>query len=100
MIIYEYDNTPVDVELPDKPIANIAVHVISGDETGTVQFIDGTYIRFDASKTRIFGFDDGGYIVSGKDIQRWLDFTPCKACTASYLRQRQFSCLDEYWDSE
>lgn len=91
MTIYEYDNTPVEVELPDKPIMCIFVSVISGDETGTVQFDDSTSICFDASKSRILDFNDGSYIVSGEDIPKWLAFAPSDARTASYIRQKQFS---------
>ena len=91
MIIYDYDNNAVEIELPDKPIAAINVSVVSGDETGSVVFKDGTVIPFDASDCRIMGFDDGFYCVCGEDIQAWLDFKPTDGRTASYMRQSLFS---------
>lgn len=90
MIIYDFDNEAVKVELPDKPIASISVTVLSGDETGNVVFKDGEIIHFDASNCRLMGFFDGSYSVSGEDIQKWLDFKPTDGRTASYQRQRQF----------
>ena len=50
MKIYDYDNREVIIELPYKEIKEVFVNVLSGDETGIVEFVDGTYIRFDASK--------------------------------------------------
>lgn len=46
--VYDYENKPVIVELPDKEIEEIFVQIISGDETGVVVFKDGTLVRFDA----------------------------------------------------
>lgn len=91
MTIYDFANSPVEIELPDKPIVGIFVQVISGDETGVVQFADGTCIDFDASASRLLDLNDGSYIVSGEKISKWLAFTPSDARTASYIRQKQFS---------
>lgn len=91
MIVYDYANNPVEVVLPDKPITAIDVSVLSGDETGTVFFADGTHIRFDSSGDRLIGFDDGSYYVEGDAIQKWLDFKPSEDRTASYERQSLFS---------
>lgn len=38
--IYDYDNKPVTVELPEKEIVSIFINVISGDETGWFTFED------------------------------------------------------------
>ena len=45
--IYDYKNRPVDIELPDKPIRSIFVLILSGDETGRVEFEDGETFSFD-----------------------------------------------------
>ena len=50
--IYDYANNAVNIEIPDKPIKRIDVIVLSGDETGTIWFEDGTRIGFDASDNR------------------------------------------------
>ena len=83
MTVYDYANNAVDVELPDKPIASIFVHVQSGDETGIVTFKDGTAIPFDASYSRFLNFDDGAYCVQGEEnISAWLNFEPSGAVWA------------------
>lgn len=87
MKIYDYANNEVDVELPDKEIGEIYVQVISGDETGIVNFTDGTHIYFDASESRMIGYDDGFYIVEGDMINKWLAWKPSDKRTASYERQ-------------
>lgn len=61
-------------------ITKIDVTIISGDETGLVYFVkDGRANRmaFDASVgTRFISYDDGTYIVEGKDnIKRWLSWS-------------------------
>lgn len=50
--IYDYDDNVVKIEIPDKPIKSINVIVLSGDETGTIRFEDGTQFDFDASDDR------------------------------------------------
>ena len=40
--IYDFDDNAVKIENPDKPIKRIDVIVLSGDETGTIRFEDGT----------------------------------------------------------
>ena len=40
--IYDFDDNAVKIENPDKPIKRIDVIVLSGDETGTIWFEDGT----------------------------------------------------------
>lgn len=96
MIIYDYANRPTKIELPDKAVESIAVTILSGDETGTVRFEDGTCLPFDASDRRIHDFFDGGYIIKGGMIERWLNFVPRKNRTASYQRQEwAFDLMEE-----
>lgn len=90
MTIYDYDNTAVEVELLDKPIAEIYVCILSGDETGNVTFEDGENISFDASSGRIWDFYDGSYRVRGDVIREWIDFKPTDGETASYERIEMF----------
>ncbi len=96
MKIYDYDNKITEIELPDdKQIDAIFVSIVSGDETGFVYFTDGSSIKFEASDSRLFGYDDGGYIVKGDNIQRWLDWEPNgDDHTYSYSRQRVFDKYD------
>lgn len=87
--IYDYANREIKVELPDKEILRICVTVLSGDETGWVEFADGSRINFDASDCRISSYYDGTYIVEGDNIEKWLNFVPSES-TASYERQENF----------
>ena len=50
--IYDFDDNVVKIENPDKPIKRIDVIVLSGDETGTIRFEDGTRFDFDAPDDR------------------------------------------------
>lgn len=88
--IYDYANNAVNIEMPDKPIKRIYVRILTGDETGTILFEDGTQLGFDASGKRCPNFLDGSYFVEGDDIWRWLEFRPPAGCTASYARQEMF----------
>lgn len=90
MRIYDYDDNAVKIEIPDKPIKCIDITVLSGDETGTIRFEDGTRLDFDASDDRNTDFYDGSYFVEGDDIKRWLAFRPPAGRTASYARQKMF----------
>lgn len=102
MKIYDYDDKVKDVEIPDdKHIKYIVVNIVSGDETGYVtfdedEFVDFDASNFDASNNRVRVFDDGGYIVDGDNIQKWLNWTPAHGeylLPYSYMRQRAFSGL-------
>ena len=88
--IYDYANKEVLIKVPRKEIKSIFVHVLSGDETGKIIFMDGTYALFDASKSRAVSFDDGYYVVSGEKIKKWLEYTPNKDSIASYERLNKF----------
>lgn len=92
--VYDYDNRAKSVHIPDdKEISAIFVCILSGDETGIICFADGTNIDFDAlcSGLRLHSFYDGCYVVTGQNIQKWIDFNSrrCKD-TVSYKRQELF----------
>ena len=97
MIIYDYKNSPVEVEIPDKPILAINVTVLSGDETGSILFADGTKLEFDASDCRLESFYDGSYSVRGNErIEAWLNFKPSgNRLTLSYERLDLFDMEDD-----
>ena len=91
MIIYNYANRPIEVELPDKTISEIFVDVITGDETGFVKFEDGSKLYFDASDDRLQDYNDGFYFVTKEKVESWLNFKPSeKRMTFSYERQELF----------
>ena len=50
--IYDFDDNAVKIENPDKPIKRIDAIILSGDETGTIWFEDGTRFDFDALDDR------------------------------------------------
>lgn len=98
--IYDYANTAKEIELPDKDVLEIAVTVLSGDETGYVKFTDGTEIEFDASDCRLMSYYDGAYTVEGENIQKWIDFKPSgNRFTVSYERREKFF-FDAYDEDE
>lgn len=95
--IYDYENRPVDIELPDKPIHSIFVLILSGDETGRVEFEDGETFSFDADAPdspggRGIDYCDGYYTVDGDMIPRWMAYRPHVSDpeTAAYKRRDWF----------
>lgn len=77
MTIYDYDDRPVTIQLPDKDIELVLVTILSGDETGHVKFTDKSCVYFDASDARSIDFFDGGYVVTGEDnLAKWFDSVP------------------------
>lgn len=97
MKIYDYDDKVKEVDIPDdKHIKYIVVNIVSGDETGYVTFDEDEFVDFDAGNNRVRVFDDGGYIVEGDNIQKWLNWTPTNGeylLPYSYMRQMAFSGL-------
>lgn len=92
--VFDYDDRIKEIELPpNKLIDHIFVHILSGDETGIVVFKDGCSVHFDASEDRYITYDDGGYVVSGNDIARWIEWTPegDDVTSCAYARQEHFS---------
>ena len=89
--IYDYRDEAVEAEIPDKPIKEIRVTVISGDEVCYIEYEDGTSVEVDSSHDRILHFLDGVYLIDGEDeINRWLNFTPSYSIAASYERRDMF----------
>lgn len=95
--IYDYDNREIVCHVEGYNISDIKeifVWIISGDETGNLTMQDGTIYDFDASGNRIIDFNDGSYIVEGKEnIEKWFNFKPTKkeSClTLSYVRQEKW----------
>lgn len=74
--IYDYDSKSVEVDTGNKPIAFIAVTILSGDETGLIAFEDGTTQSFDASEYRNIGYFDGQYVVPGNQAEKWASIKP------------------------
>ena len=74
--IYDYANVAVEIEIKDKPIEKIFVEIKSGDEIVTIYYKDGTQDRFDSSNCRINNYDDGAYVVTGENIEKWLNYKP------------------------
>lgn len=89
--IYDFDDNPTVIETPaDKQIESIFVRVLSGDETGYIDFTDGTRMNFDASNCRMHDYYDGEYYVPSEKISEWNNFEPSSWRTASYERQKKF----------
>lgn len=93
-VIYDYKNqkTICHVEGYDiSDIKEIFIWIVTGDETGSLTMQDGTVYDFDASDNRFADFNDGSYIVEGKEnIEKWLNFQPTEKeshLTFSYVRQ-------------
>ena len=77
MTVYDYDDRPKEIKLPDKDIKLLHVTILSGDETGYVQFEDGTILEFDSSNCRMKSFYDGSYTVTDEnDLRKWFDYQP------------------------
>lgn len=89
---YDYANRAVDIDIPDKEILTISIVVISGDETGTIYFKDGTSICFGGSDSmdRLLDTYDYSYLVTGSQIEAWINFEPVEGLTTSYERARFF----------
>ena len=80
--IYDYDNQETVYHVKEHNLSDVKeifVWIVSGDETGNLTMKDGTIYDFDASGNRIIDFNDGSYIVEGKEnIEKWFNFKPTK----------------------
>lgn len=85
---YQYDNKITLIEMPDLPISEIKVIVVSGDEAGIVVFSNGDEIRFDAGIARPTNFLNGGYILRGDEIAEWMNFIPDRNEFEAFSYQR------------
>lgn len=72
--LYDYSSHPKICEIKDKPIQSFVVEVISGDETVTVLYEDGTDDYFDSRDDRFIDYRDGWYFVDPKRITEWNSF--------------------------
>lgn len=89
--IYDYADQPVEIETQNKPIEEIFVQILSGDETIVVTYADNDEDEFDSSNDRITSYNDGFYVVSKQHLNEWMNWKPQKGEKCySYHRQRQF----------
>lgn len=75
--VYKWNEEEKYIDAPDKEVKSIYVKILSGDETGTIYFEDGTSFDFDANEgewmVRSVDFFDGEYTVEGKNkIREWI----------------------------
>ena len=83
--IYNFENEPTEVELKCRAVSRIYVTVITGDETITVLFSNGT-----AKDARIVDDVNGSYILKGKQIREWINFEPTGEGAISFERMIAF----------
>lgn len=89
--IYDYADQPIEIETQDKPIEEIFVQILSGDETIVVTYADDDEDEFDSANNRIESYNDGFYIVTKEFLDEWMNWKPQEGETCySYHRQRQF----------
>lgn len=88
--IYNFENEPTEVELKCRAVSRIYVTVITGDETITVLFSNGTAKEFSSSDTRIVDDVNGSYILKGKQIREWINFEPTGEGAISFERMIAF----------
>lgn len=92
--VYDWNNKPKFIDVPAKSIDDIIsidIHILSGDETGSINLKDGTTILFDASDDRCMTYYDGDYTLSDpEDIKKWIEFKLGDSRTISYIRRDQF----------
>lgn len=70
--IMDYKGAVTDTNVDISPegleqIASIYIDVLTGDEIAIVCYKDGRVERFDSSYSRTMTFEDGGYLLYGKD---------------------------------
>lgn len=95
LTIYDWAGAPKVVEIPDVPIKEIDVTVITGDEIIDVEFADGTSKSFDSSNDRFIPYFDGSYLVDSKHIEEWINFKTDNMTNISYRRMEHFQELEE-----
>lgn len=60
LTIYDYDNTPVEITIPNyEDVIAASCEVLSGDEILTITYKDGSHRTYDSSDCRIHGYYDG-----------------------------------------
>lgn len=91
--IYNHYNKLVNIDLPDKPIRSIFVLVFSDNETGRVEFEDGSTLGFSAngSDPRVpdrYDYYGDCYTVSSDMIPQWMVCRPCVRAWESAAHER------------
>lgn len=78
------------VIITNKPITNIHVLILSGDEVITINYEDGTFEKVDSCDIgRLIPYYDGQYTVSKQLLQQWIALEEL----SSYERQNKFDEL-------
>ena len=88
--IYDFKNEPTEVELKCRAVSRIYVSVITGDETISVLFSNGSIKEFNSSDTRVVDIIDGTYVLKGNRIRKWMEYEPTGDGTISYERMIAF----------
>ena len=88
--IYNFENEPTEIELKCRAISKIYVTVITGDETITVLFSNGTAKKFNSSDTRVIDNIDGTYVLKEDRIRKWMEYEPTGDGAISYERMIAF----------
>lgn len=88
--IYNFENEPTEVELKCRAVSKIYVTVITGDETISVLFSNGSIKEFSSSDSRVVDTIDGTYVLKGKRIREWMEYKPKENGAISYERMIAF----------
>ena len=88
--IYNFENEPTEVELKCRAVSKIYVTVITGDETISVLFSNGSIKEFSSSDTRVVDNIDGTYVLKGNRIREWMEYEPTGDGAISYERMVAF----------
>lgn len=92
--IYDYANRETEINTKED-IEKIEVIVISGDEIIKIFFLDGTFEKFDSSKSRIINYFDGEYTIETEKIDKWINFNFNSENIKSYQRLEYFEKENE-----
>ena len=84
--IYNFENEPTEVELKCRAVSKIYVTVITGNETISVLFSNGSIKEFSSSDTRVVDNIDGTYVLTRNRIREWMEYEPTGDGAISYER--------------
>lgn len=96
--IYDWANVKRTVVIPDKPLAEIQINIISGDEVVKFIYEDGMIRTCDASRTRNYSDFQYSYHVEGKNIEKWMNFVPGSKKNIVYQRYDVFRKEVTYYE--
>ena len=88
--IYNFENEPTEVELKCRAVSKIYVTLITGDETISVLFSNGSIKEFSSSDARVVDNIDGTYVLKGNRIREWMEYEPTGDGAISYERMIAF----------